>query len=86
MDIEDCENSISRMRQNIDAQSSIDRSQDREIAALRSENDDLKLYLAALIRLLTSKGVVSTDEITRLVEAIDGEDGAVDGKVDGPVV
>ena len=86
MDIEDCENSISRMRQNIDSQSSTDRSQDREIAALRSENDELKLYLAALIQLLTSKGVVSADEITRLVEAIDGEDGAVDGKVDGSVV
>ncbi len=85
LDIEDCEGEIARLRQNLGAQSSIDRSQDQQIQALRADNDELKLYLAALIRLLTSRNVISTGEITKLVEAIDAEDGSIDGRAAGPI-
>ncbi len=85
LDIGDCENEIARLRRNLGAQSGIDRSQDEQIQALRADNDELKLYLAALIRLLTSKNVISTGEITSLVEAIDAEDGSVDGRAAGPI-
>ena len=85
LDIEDCEGEIARLRRNLDSQSGIDRSQDEQIQALRADNDELKLYLAALIRLLTSKNVISTGEITGLVEAIDAEDGSIDGRATGPI-
>ena len=85
LDIGDCENEIARLRRNLGAQSTIDRSQDEQIQDLRADNDELKLYLAALIRLLTSKNVISTGEITSLVEAIDAEDGSIDGRAAGPI-
>ncbi len=85
LDIGDCENEIARLRHNLGAQSTVDRSQDQQIQALRADNDELKLYLAALIRLLTSRNVISTGEITRLVEAIDAEDGSIDGRAAGPI-
>ncbi len=85
LDIGDCENEIARLRRNLGSQSTIDRSQDQQMQALRADNDELKLYLAALIRLLTSKNVFSTGEITRLVEAIDAEDGSIDGRAAGPI-
>ncbi len=52
---------------------------------LERENDELRLYLAATVRLLVSKGHVTRDEVVQLVEAIDAEDGAADGKFAGPV-
>ncbi len=85
LDIEDCEGEIARLRHNLDSQSTVDRSQDEQIQALRADNDELKLYLAALIRLLTSKNIISAGEITGLVEAIDAEDGSIDGRATGPI-
>lgn len=85
LDIGDCENEIARLRRRLKAQSTIDRSQDQQMQALRADNDELKLYLAALIRLLTSKNVISASEITKLVEAIDAEDGSIDGRAAGPI-
>ncbi len=86
LDIEDCENEIQRLKRQLGSQGSVDRSQDREITRLQAENNELKLYLAAMIRLLISKDVINADEITKLVWAIDREDGAVDGRMDGPIV
>jgi hypothetical protein len=86
LDIEDCENDIRRLKQSLGSQGSVDRSQDREIARLQDENSELKLYLAAVIRLLMAKGVVEADEITKLVRAIDREDGSADGRMSGPLL
>lgn len=85
LDIGDCEGDISRMKASLRQERYTNQSQEQEIAALRSENDEMKLYLAAVIRLLISKGVTGADEITRLVEAIDMEDGSKDGRMDGPL-
>ena len=57
-----------------------DLSQDEDLMKLRRENDELKLYIAALVRLLINKGTLTADEITRMVEIIDAEDGAMDRK------
>lgn len=54
-------------------------------ARLQAENDELRLYLAAIVRLLTSKGVVSTEELRKVVDIIDAEDGRRDGKYTGNV-
>lgn len=41
---------------------------------------------AALIRLLIAKNAITPDEITKLVQAIDAEDGAPDGRTQGRIV
>jgi len=55
------------------------------IAELRAENDELRLYLTALMRLLAAKGVVTREELEQIVVAIDAEDGEIDGGRRGPV-
>jgi hypothetical protein len=54
-------------------------------SALRAENDELRLYLTALMRLLTTKGVVTREELEQIVAAIDAEDGQSDGGCGGPM-
>jgi multidrug resistance efflux pump len=55
------------------------------LAELRAENDELRLYLTALMRLLAAKGVVTREELEQIVAAIDAEDGERDGGRRGPV-
>ena len=55
------------------------------LAELRAENDELRLYLTALMRLLATKGVVTREELEQIVVAIDAEDGEIDGGHRGPV-
>jgi hypothetical protein len=50
---------------------------------VQAENDELRLYLAAVIRVLLAKRVVSIDELRQIVDAIDAEDGSVDGRFTG---
>ena len=61
-------------------------SQDLVIDQLRTENRKLKLYLAAVIRLLVSKGAISKEEVARFIEVIDAEDGVVDGEFTGDIL
>jgi hypothetical protein len=56
-----------------------------DVAQLREENDELRLYLTALVRLLTSKGVVTREELESIVAAVDAEDGRRDGRFTGPI-
>ena len=55
------------------------------IAQLKAENDELRLYLAALVRLLASKGVITRQELKDLVTAVDAEDGRRDNQLKGPL-
>lgn len=86
MDIADTEDDINRLKRSLDGAARKDLSQDRKIAALEEENSELKLYLASVVRLLVSKGVVAEDELRSMVEAIDGEDGSADGKGRGSIL
>jgi hypothetical protein len=56
-----------------------------EISRLRDENNELKLYVAAVLRLLVSKGIASNEEIQSLVRAIDVVDGIPHGRYEGGV-
>ncbi len=71
LDIQDTEDDIARLKTALFNQRGVDRSQDMEIADLKQENEQLKLYLSSLIRLLVSKGVVSKDEVATFVKLID---------------
>lgn len=57
-----------------------------ELRRLTSENNELKLYMATVFRLLLDKGMVTLAELESLVTAIDLEDGAEDGRHRGPVL
>jgi hypothetical protein len=56
-----------------------------DLASLQAENDELRLYLAAVVRLLISKGIISQEEMKQVVDAVDAEDGVRDGKYKGRV-
>jgi len=81
LDIEDQKAEIDRMR----SEMSQLRSSGGGDLKLQDENDELRLYLAALIRLMVSKGMITGNELTQIVEAIDKEDGYTDGRYKGPL-
>lgn len=56
------------------------------VAELERENMELRLYLAATIRYLSTRGVIDPKEFRVLVEEIDAEDGMTDGNFGGPMV
>lgn len=92
MDIEDNQDAVFDLEHDVRAlgqalESSINTNvkQDDYIISLYNENKELKLYLAALIRLLTAKGVLTRDELGAMVHAVDAEDGTTDGKYDGSI-
>ena len=86
LDIEDTEREIAKLSRDIFKSSLRDMSQDQKIDALLKENAELKLYLAALIRLLTVKGTLSREELKTMVDAVDAADGSSDGKYEGSVI
>lgn len=57
----------------------------RSVGELARENAELKLYLAAVTRLLLAKGVISSRELADIVDAIDRSDGRVDGGYSGKI-
>ena len=71
LDIGDLEGSIKEMQNAVLENQKVDLSQAHSIADLQRENRELKLYLATLIRLLVSKGVLKTEEVEATVNAIE---------------
>lgn len=71
LDIGDLENAVQQMQSEVAAKEQVDREQGRDIEQLRNENRELKLYLATVIRLLVSKGVLKQEEVDTIVRAID---------------
>jgi multidrug resistance efflux pump len=86
LDIADTERDIASIRRQIAAASHGDDTQNRRIQTLSRENAELKLYLAALTRLLLQKGAIERQELETLVDAIDAEDGQRDGGYQGEVL
>ena len=86
LDIEDTERDIARLRREMAGVFRNDMSQDEKMEVLVRENAELKLYLAAVVRLLLSKGTIAKAELETMVEALDAEDGSSDGKFDGQII
>ena len=74
LDIADTERDVEGLRRRLHSKEGTDQAQNKRLAELASENDQLKLYLASLIRLLVSKGTLSHDELAALVDGIDTDD------------
>lgn len=86
LDIDDVERDLRSMRREVESKFRTDMSQDEAIQTLLEENGQLKLYLAALVRLLTQKGTISQQELAAIVTVIDSEDGSADGKYEGRIM
>jgi hypothetical protein len=71
LDIGDLENAVQQMRGEVAEKEQLDREQGQDIEQLKKENHELKLYLATLIRLLVSKGVLKQEEVETIVRAIE---------------
>ena len=75
LDVEDCEREIHRLKGDMRLVARVDRSQTKGLREVQKENEQLRLYMAALVRLLVAKGVVSADELGHLIDVVDeGED------------
>lgn len=71
LDIADTERDVAALKQELGRKRNLDQSQDQALAALQQENEQLKLYLASLLRLLVSKNVVTQEELASFVHLID---------------
>jgi len=73
LDIGELNDAIGGMQQIVTENESMDREQGRAIERLQKENQELKLYLATLMRLLAARGVLKPEEIETTVRAIETE-------------
>lgn len=86
LDLSDQRQEIEQLRGELAARRMESPAAATDPAALQRENDELKLYLAAIFRLLAAKGVATPQEIRALVSSIDAEDGAGDGRFRGRIL
>jgi CRISPR/Cas system CSM-associated protein Csm2 small subunit len=86
LDINDCEQDIRVLKESLMEIYQEGSAVDAELRAVQMENNQLKLYLAAVIRLLISKNVLAREDIQKMVDIIDAEDGAMDGKARGDIL
>lgn len=73
LDIGELNGEIANMQAEFSRNQQIDLTQAKSIEQLQRENQDLKLYLATLMKLLVSKGVLRPEEIETAVRAIETE-------------
>ena len=85
LDIQDTERALAQLAQQLRETGQFDREVARRLDNVVAENAELKLYLAAIVRLLVSKNVVTPGELKQIVEVIDRSDGQADGKFTGNI-
>jgi len=84
-DVNQLARELDRVDQNVLAGHRTEQDIGRTLDRLEAENQELKLYLAATVRLLVAKNVVTATELRAIVDEIDRSDGTADGKFSGPV-
>lgn len=82
-EIQDVKRSLTLLKSQMSSEGSRGRNLAEWVEYLRAENGELKLYLAALIRMLLARNVIDPQEFRKIVEIVDVEDGAADGKYEG---
>lgn len=85
LDIEDRKKEIAELQDELRKSRVYSIGDGRGVRILQAENDELRLYLAAVVRLLISKGIVSKEEMRQVVDAVDAEDGLRDGRYKGGI-
>ena len=85
MDLDDLQQEVADLRDRLKAGRVRAADVGREVDRLAAEHDELRLYVAAILRLLVAKGVVSRDELADLVRSVDAEDGQPDNAYRGDI-
>lgn len=85
LDIRDTQAALGEISAQLRATGKFDHEVAQRLDRLATENAELKLYLAAITRLLVDRGVISADELARVVDRVDREDGRADRRYDGPI-
>lgn len=86
LDLSDQKAEIEQLRNELSQKRDSSLDSPGQIRMLQNENDELRLYLAALVRILVSKGIVTPEQLKQVVETIDTEDGSADGKHAGKII
>ena len=86
LDLADHEAEIDNLKRQLESRRDTTGTVDSRLQSLQRENDELKLYLVAVLRLLIAKKVASVEEIRTLVDRIDREDGQADSKYRGDIL
>lgn len=73
LDIGDLHRAVAEMQQEFLQNQRTDLDQAKSLMALQRENQELKLYLATIIRLLVAKGMLQNEEVAAIVRAIEPE-------------
>ena len=71
LDLDDVGIEIQRIKETFAQVSEVDHAQGNELQRLRRDNDELRLYVFTLMRLLVQKGVLTTQETASMAAAID---------------
>jgi hypothetical protein len=83
LDLADQKAEIDQMREEMRRSRSSDSGASGLLEHVQAENDELRLYLAAVIRILISKRIVTKEEMARIIDAVDASDGTADGRFTG---
>ena len=86
LDLRDAQSALAEMRTEVARLQVQDSGLHQKVARLEHENEELKLYLTAVVRLLRRKQLVTDSELHAMVAAVDGDDGNPDGRYNGPIV
>ena len=68
LDIQDTEADIDLIRRELGKTRRLDESQEKAILQLQRENEQLELCVAALVKTLERKGILTPDELSNLVD------------------
>ncbi len=71
LDIQDVENAVAQLQSVLQQTQNLDSRQERDINELHKENQELKLYLATLVKLLVAKGVIQPEEVEAAVNTVE---------------
>ena len=85
LDIRDNERALAQIVQQLRETGQFDREAALRLDRLTAEHAELKLYLAAIVRLLVAKKIVLPAELKEIVDAIDRSDGHPDGGFTGKI-
>ena len=84
LDIEDQRRELQSLRSRVRSESRAAAGDiELRLDILERQSDEMKLYLAALVRYLAAKGQIDLKEFSKLVDEIDAEDGSSDGRYQG---
>ena len=83
LDLAEQKAELDRLKQELLSKQDSSGPMEQRFQQLQRDNDELKLYLAATLRLMAAKGLATADEIKAMVAAVDREDGPEDKRFSG---